>query len=230
MLLNVESIREALGALEQYSPTGAWGMMGGGRAASRNAVALHINKDYAKKLAQSFVDVEHVTGVPREILAALASRETHFGFLLDKDGLGDHGNGFGIMQVDKRYHRPKGTPWSLDNIIQGAGIWSDYYAQVKAKHSSWDPRYWVKGACVAYNSGVDNVGTINRMDAGTTGADYGADVCARAQHLGSISGYWPEDPDVAGEPEVKVVGKAGWINLPNGSRIRTDQGWTWSAT
>ncbi|XP_078494931.1 lysozyme G [Ciona intestinalis] len=34
------------------------------------------------------------------LIAGIASRESNGGRALDKDGLGDHGNGFGIMQVN----------------------------------------------------------------------------------------------------------------------------------
>jgi len=36
-------------------------------------------------------------------------------------------------------------------------------------------------AVAAYNSGVSNVQTIERMDIGVTDDDYGSDVIARAQ-------------------------------------------------
>ena len=57
----------------------------------------------------------------------------------------------------------------------------EYMGQVARKHPSWDDPYVLKGIAVAYNSGPGNVGSIERMDVGTTGNDYGADVTARAQ-------------------------------------------------
>jgi hypothetical protein len=53
--------------------------------------------------------------------------------------------------------------------------------QVQKKHPSWPDEDVLKGALVAYNSGLRNVQTIARMDSGTTGNDYGADVMARGQ-------------------------------------------------
>ncbi len=47
----------------------------------------------------------------------------------------------------------------------------------------------VSGGISAYNAGVKNVRTYERMDVGTTGGDYSNDVVARAQWFKS-KGYW----------------------------------------
>ena len=49
------------------------------------------------------------------------------------------------------------------------------------RHPDWSDENVLKGACVAYNSGVSNVVTIAGMNRGTTHNDYGDDVIARAQ-------------------------------------------------
>ena len=123
--------------------------------------------------------------LPPELLAAIASRESRCGNThLLVNGWGDHGNAFGIMQVDKNYHTVAGAgsdPASQEHINQATGILAGYIHQVRQKHSSWDDSSVLEGGCVAYNSGVDNVRTKERMNGGTTGDDYGADVIARAQ-------------------------------------------------
>ena len=124
--------------------------------------------------------------VPAALIAAIASRESRCGNVLAPDGTGDHGFGWGIMQVDKRYHSPVGERDSLEHIEQAAGLLSLYRKQVAERHPSWSDSNILKGAIVAYNSGVSNVQTIENMDTGTTGNDYSSDVIARAQfYMGS---------------------------------------------
>ncbi|MBF2075028.1 MAG: peptidoglycan-binding protein [Synechococcales cyanobacterium C42_A2020_086] len=136
-----------------------------------------------KGLAAMFRQVGAKFDVPVALIAALASRESRCGNVLDRGGWGDRGNAFGILQVDKNYHTPRGThnPSSLEHIEQAIGIFVDYRQQVQAKHPTWEDEYVLKGATVAYNSGVSNVQTKAGMDIGTAGGDYGSDVIARAQ-------------------------------------------------
>jgi hypothetical protein len=132
-------------------------------------------------LKDAFVLSGKTFDVPPALLAAIASRESRGGNVLAADGTGDRGNGFGIMQVDKRFHRVIGGPRSQEHINQATEILADVRRQVQKKHPSWTDEHILKGALVAYNSGIRNVQTIARMDSGTTGNDYGSDVIARAQ-------------------------------------------------
>ncbi len=126
--------------------------------------------------------------VPPALLAALASRESRCGKALAPDGTGDNGHGWGIMQVDRRHHTPVGGPDSIGHIEQATEILVRFRRQIQEKRPMWEDKDVLKGAVVAYNSGVSNVQTIERMDIGTTGDDYGSDVMARAQfytqHMG----------------------------------------------
>jgi uncharacterized protein YgiM (DUF1202 family) len=132
-------------------------------------------------------------GVPGAVLAAIASRESRCGNCLT-NGWGDYhggqGYGFGIMQVDKRYHTVEGLPdpKSLEHIEQATGIFVNCLKQVQQKHPDWEERYVIKGAAVAYNAGLDTVQTKAGMDIGTTGNDYGSDVMARAQYYANHAG------------------------------------------
>jgi len=122
--------------------------------------------------------------VPPAVIAALASRESRCGAVLDAQGFGDHGQAFGILQVDKRFHTLRGVdqgPGSRAHLEQAVGIFVAFRDQVHAKHPAWEDEFLLKGAAVAYNSGVGNVQTKEGMDQGTTGDDYGSDVMARAQ-------------------------------------------------
>ncbi len=126
--------------------------------------------------------------VPAAIITALASRESHLGSILgefgNQPGWGDNNHAWGILQVDRRYHSPLAgldDPYSQAHIEQAIGIFSNYRDQVEKKHPTWPDEQVLKGACVAYNSGVSNVITIGGMNEGTTHDDYGDDVIARAQ-------------------------------------------------
>ncbi len=188
--------------LQRYQPSGASAATAAQDGLSAGVGASHRMADtdrsrllpYKEELASA----AQRYGVPPAVLAAIASRESRGGAALDSNGLGDNGNGFGLMQVDKRYHTPAGGPYSQAHINQAASILRDYLDQVRTKHPSWPPEQQLRGAITAYNSGVSNVQTIEGMDRGTTGNDYSNDVWARAMRLsndfgGQVSG--PTDPN-----------------------------------
>ncbi|XP_017329515.2 lysozyme g isoform X1 [Ictalurus punctatus] len=114
------------------------------------------------------------------VIAAIISRESRAGAAL-VDGWGDHGNGFGLMQVDKRYHTPRGAWNSEEHVTQGTEILIDSIRAIQRKFPNWPKEHQFKGGISAYNAGVRNVRTYEAMDVGTTGNDYANDVVARAQ-------------------------------------------------
>jgi soluble lytic murein transglycosylase-like protein len=134
-------------------------------------------------IANSLHQVGNKFDVPPAILAALASRESRCGAVLDSAGFGDGGNAFGILQVDQRFHSLVDTsdPASLTHIEQATQIFVNFRQQIQAKHPTWEDEYILKGAAVAYNAGVGTVQTKDRIDIGSTHDDYGSDVIARAQ-------------------------------------------------
>lgn len=151
-----------------------------------------LAKDHTKFLNRKLIDICVKIGdkynIPPSLIIAIASRESHIGNVLgapsgSKEGWGDRNHAFGIMQVDRRFHNPKGKPdpFSLDHIDQAVGILAQYRDQVKLRKPRWNNSNVLKGACVAYNSGANNVQSITGMNKGTTGNDYGDDVIARAQ-------------------------------------------------
>ncbi|KAF4094193.1 hypothetical protein AMELA_G00010710 [Ameiurus melas] len=114
------------------------------------------------------------------VIAAIISRESRAGAAL-VDGWGDHGNGFGLMQVDKRYHKLSGAWNSEEHVTQGTEILIDSISAIQRKFPNWPKEHQFKGGISAYNAGVRNVRTYEAMDIGTTGNDYANDVVARAQ-------------------------------------------------
>ncbi len=148
-----------------------------------NQMARH-DLPRVEKLVDRFCRAAKKFDVPAPLLAAIASRESRCGSLLDKNGMGDHGNAFGIMQIDKRHHTPAGLggdPASQAHIDQAAEILADNLKRLRAIHSTWESGYLLKGAVAAYNFGIKNVRTKEGIDSGTTGDDYGSDVVARAK-------------------------------------------------
>ncbi|XP_077379775.1 uncharacterized protein LOC144020310 [Festucalex cinctus] len=128
-------------------------------------------------------------GIDPAIIAGIISRESRAGNVLD-DGWGDHGNAWGLMQVDKRYHTPKGGWNSEEHLLQGTDILTGFINEIKKKFPSWTAEQQLKGGIAAYNIGVKGVQTYERMDVGTTGDDYSSDVVARAQWYKRQGGFY----------------------------------------
>ncbi|KAI5104906.1 lysozyme g-like 1, partial [Silurus meridionalis] len=115
------------------------------------------------------------------VIAGIISRESRAGSVL-VNGWGDHGNGFGLMQVDKRHHKVLKGAWnSEEHLIQGTEILIQSIKDIQKKFPSWTKEQQFKGGIAAYNAGTGNVRTYDNMDKGTTGDDYANDVVARAQ-------------------------------------------------
>lgn len=160
------------------------GSFAAGAAASKEIARRQVAD--VKHLAGIFHDVAAKFGMPAALLAGIASRESNLGKALDSSGWGDHGNGFGIMQVDRNAHRILGSdPAGQDHIEQAAGIFADNLERMTAgpKFQGWEDRFLLLGATAAYNFGIGNVRNQDRIDEGTSGNDYGADTLARARYF-----------------------------------------------
>lgn len=172
-------------ALTRASTTGASAVTAAqdglepGIAASQQMAQTDLQR--VLELKAVFVSSGERFDVPPALLAAVASRESRCGHALKPDGTGDNGNGFGIMQVDKRFHSVVGGPRSQEHVDQATAILADFRTKVQNKHPDWADEDVLKGALVAYNSGIGNVQTVGGMDVGTTGDDYGSDTIARGQ-------------------------------------------------
>uniref|UniRef100_A0A8C8VKH3 Lysozyme g n=1 Tax=Pelusios castaneus TaxID=367368 RepID=A0A8C8VKH3_9SAUR len=114
------------------------------------------------------------------VIAGIISRESHAGTAL-KNGWGDNGNAFGLMQVDKRYHRPVGRWNSEEHLVQGTGILVNMIKGIQKKFPRWTKDQQLKGGICAYNAGIQTVQTYDKMDIGTANNDYANDVVARAK-------------------------------------------------
>lgn len=159
------------------------GSRSGGARASEAIAEQHVER--IRAIAGRFADTAGKIGVPAAILAAIASRESNVGQALARDGTGDFGNGFGIMQVDRRHHTILGghDPQSIEHIEQAATIYAENVENMlsMSRYTSWEDRYLLQGATAAYNFGIGHVKTKSAIDEGTSGNDYGGDTLARAK-------------------------------------------------
>ncbi|XP_074839377.1 lysozyme g-like [Carettochelys insculpta] len=115
------------------------------------------------------------------VIAGIISRESHAGKIL-QNGWGDHGKGFGLMQVDRGSHAPV-KPWNGEaHLNQGTSILVGMIKDIQRKFPRWTKEQQLKGGISAYNAGTKNVRSYDQMDIGTTNDDYANDAVARAKY------------------------------------------------
>lgn len=187
-----------------------------GGVATSHKMAQH-DFNAVNRYTEHFIAVGAETGLPPALLAAIASRESRGGTQLDSNGLGDHGKGFGLMQVDKGSHEHVGSAYSREHVAQAAGILKRFWAQVKAKFPQWTPAQQLRAAVAAYNFGVDDVRSLERLDIGTTGDDYSADVWARARYYAGLPAFSQGRDLVATTPSMPARRPARQPATPQGS-------------
>jgi soluble lytic murein transglycosylase-like protein len=130
------------------------------------------------------------TGLDRSLLLAVASRESRIGEALSPSGLGDGGNGIGIMQIDRRWHP------QFAAVTDALDSWANVQKGAELLNTELN-RYGgnLRFALDAYNAGAGNVDkALNRgldPDSYTTGGNYGRDVISRYRLLQQISGPAP---------------------------------------
>lgn len=155
-------------------------------AAARKANAEKY-QDLAKQIGEKY-------NIPPAMALAWMNRESAYGDFLNNKGYSKFdGQGFGLFQVDKRYHTPKGGPADWDHIDQAMGIYQGYVDDIKAKHPGWTEEEYLAAGLVAYNSGPGNARTRPnsadawaQLDGGTAhvadpNGDYSRDVWSEAQ-------------------------------------------------
>lgn len=93
------------------------------------------------------------------------------------DAIGDDGNSFGLMQVQKHHHKERMDRLGCTDILdpfQNVTVGIDYLAELKEENSDL---YWV---LMAYNGG--RAYSTSRMDSGNY-SDYAIEVVERASEL-----------------------------------------------
>lgn len=140
-------------------------------------------------LKERFISSAQMYDLPPALLAAIASRESRGGNVLDRNGFGDGGNAFGIMQVDRRFHRVEtsGGPSGQEHIDQAASILREKLLGVEMQLDNLSESSQLQTAVSRYNGGRGL--PAPRSDVGTTGSDYMNDVWARARYYAE-KGTW----------------------------------------
>merc|ERR1719222_949714 len=89
---------------------------------AKSEQAARVDKSKLQQYRASFAAASNKYNLPKEILMAVASRESRVGSLLGKNGnkpgWGDKNRAFGIMQVDKRFHKVVDET-NIDNVDEG---------------------------------------------------------------------------------------------------------------
>jgi membrane-bound lytic murein transglycosylase MltF len=131
-----------------------------------------------------------------EIIAAIISRESRFGLILDPDMTGDHGHGHGLTQLDDRSFGGwlANHDWQdpFTNIEMGVKILTDKYNYLN-EHGGFDNMNQEEAEQVtiaAYNCGEGNMMRVIRngedIDNRTANKNYSSDVLDRAEQFKEI--------------------------------------------
>ena len=145
------------------------------------------------RFASLFEIVGKEYNFPAALLAAICSRETRGGNLINDEGWSIFdGQGFGLMQVDINSHVPEGDPYSIEHMRQAARILSYMRKYIAHKHKDWSEPEVLRGAVAAYNAGPGRIKTVSGMDGITTGKDYSSDTWTRAQYYARFFADSPE--------------------------------------
>ncbi|XP_043971342.1 lysozyme g-like isoform X3 [Gambusia affinis] len=115
--------------------------------------------------------VGNQSGIDPALIAAIISRESRAGNALT-DGQGDHGNAWGLMQVDIRYHRKEGDWDSEEHLRQATGILVHFIERIQKKFPNWSREQQLKGLAEGEDwlKGKPGSGT-NHQAAGSRGPD-----------------------------------------------------------
>lgn len=160
------------------------------QAPAEARAAIESDTPQLESLKSKFGAASKKFGVPIDILAGVASRESHAGKALNEEGYDPEKKAFGVMQVDQRFHKLEGTesPNSQAHINQSAGILIENKRLMDKRFPHWtDEQRW-RAAVAGYNMGPSKVKTLEKMDEGTTGGNYSSDVMLRAKAYKALKG------------------------------------------
>ena len=153
------------------------------------------DRNRVMKHKAQFEEAASKFNAPPALLAAIASRESRGGAALDSRGFGDHGRGFGLMQVDVGNPFPveqDGGPAGQPHINQATSILKDKLQTAKKKFPDLSEVEQWQAAVSRYNGGA-GLAPPN-SDKGTTGGDYMNDVWARARFYARVEDWNTGDP------------------------------------
>jgi hypothetical protein len=161
-------------------------------------------------MSELFKEIGNGHGLPPALLAAIASRETGVGKLLDGNDCGPDGKRSGVMGVDDQAHPSPRNEDRKANIARAAAILAGLREEVKAKFPSWTAADQLLGAVTAYHQPQGFVATWDGKP--IAGDDYASDIWARARHLAGLKMFSGLDPIPV------VVAKEPSKDSPSGKR------------
>jgi type VI secretion system secreted protein VgrG len=144
----------------------------------------------AKKYQPLAIKLGKKFHLPPALILGWMSRESALGDFLRPDGYSKFdGYGYGLLQVDRRYHKPTGDPFGEPSCDQAIGdVFKGMMNGVKKRHPGWTPEQQLAGGLVDYNSGPGNATTCPNsaagwaaMDGGTADDNYSRDTWAQSQ-------------------------------------------------
>ena len=148
------------------SSTTARGNGVGGQGEEASEAMADQDRKRLLGMRDSFMAAADKYDLPPALLAAIASRETRGGNQLRWDGYSQwDGNGFGVMQVDYRHHRPQGSARSQAHVEQAAAILADYRKVIQRNFPDWTESRQLQAAVYAYNRGPGSVTSSGSLDA-----------------------------------------------------------------
>ena len=144
----------------------------------------------AKKYQPLAIKLGKKFHLPPALILGWMSRESGLGTMLRPDGYSKYdGFGYGLLQVDRRYHTPTGDPFGEPSCDQAIGdVFKGMMNGVKKQHPGWTPEEQLAGGLVDYNAGPGAAQTRPSgaagwaaMDHGTANDDYSRDTWAQSQ-------------------------------------------------
>lgn len=145
------------------------------------------------RLKKIFEGASAKSSVPASILAAITSRESRVGALLNDNGFSsiDKTNqGYGLGQIDLGMYSDaaasiiKEAGWNTQKHLELVGnTLNSHFNNLPEEVKQWEPQWQVRAAIASYNFGPANVRTQQHLDRGTTNDDYSADVWARSEYF-----------------------------------------------
>lgn len=151
-----------------------------GKRASRQLAKTDLQR--MNRFKDAILKVGQDTGMDPAVIAAIISRSSRAGseYVL-VDGCSPDGDMFGLMQISKQWHSPKGTWDSEEHVRQGTDILIYSIGIIRNKFPKWTKEQQLKGGLAAYNAGAQNVHQYEAVDDNTSSKDYSNDVVARAK-------------------------------------------------
>ncbi|XP_019964949.1 selection and upkeep of intraepithelial T-cells protein 1-like [Paralichthys olivaceus] len=141
------------------------------------------------KYQEDIISVAESHKVHPALIAAIISRQSQAGTILDPSGFGKYDpNCFGLMQINKFYHELKGSSHSREHLNQGVILLFKLIEAVGRVKTSWTKEQQLKGALACYISGEDKVLPLTdseEVDSVTPHKDFASDVLARAKWFAS---------------------------------------------